>query len=213
MTVNSPVGDTATPDDEIGDHAEAASADADSPPAPSLLPHLWKSTLVFGLASAALGFLVLVWPGISVLVAAVAFGVYLIGAGIAQVFFAFSVHVSVGSRVLLFVSGAASLVLALLAFRYIGSAVVLLAIWIGVGLIFRGVATAVSGLSDPLLPGRGWNIVLGLVILLGGVVIMVWPFRSILAVVFIVGIWLMVIGVFEIASSFAIRQGSRRIAR
>ncbi|WP_025738056.1 HdeD family acid-resistance protein [Mycobacterium genavense] len=176
-------------------------------------PHLWKSTLIFGLASVALGVLVLAWPGISVLVAAIAFGVYLIGSGIAQVFFALGMHVSVASRVLLFVSGAASLVLALLAFRYIGTAVLLLAVWIGIGLIFRGAATAVSGLSGPLSPGRGWNIVLGLIILVGGVVIMVRPFKSILAVVFVVGIWLLVIGVFEVISSFAIRKASRRPGR
>lgn len=213
MTVNPPIGDTAAPAAAASADPDDTSPDVDPPPAPGLLPHLWKSTLIFGVASVALGALVLLWPGISVLVAAIAFGVYLICSGIAQVFFAFSVHASVGSRVLLFVSGAASLVLALLAFRYVGAAIVLLAVWIGIGLIFRGVATAVSGLSDPLLPGRGWSIVLGLIILIGGVVIMVWPFRSILTVVFVVGIWLMVIGMFEVISSFAIRRASRHPGR
>ncbi|MGV7835642.1 DUF308 domain-containing protein, partial [Mycobacterium kansasii] len=75
-----------------------------------------------------LGVVILVWPGISVLVAAVAFGVYLVVTGIAQVVFAFSLHVSAGSRILLFISGAASLILALLAFRHFGNAVLLLAI-------------------------------------------------------------------------------------
>lgn len=118
-------------------------------PVPSLLPHLWKSTLTSGILSLILGALILAWPGISVLVAAVAFGVYLILTGIAQVMFAFSLHVSAGSRILLFISGAASLILAVLAFRHFGNAVLLLAIWIGIGFIFRGVATTVSAISDP----------------------------------------------------------------
>ncbi|EUA08717.1 hypothetical protein I553_9774 [Mycobacterium xenopi 4042] len=81
--------------------------------------------------------------GITILVAAIAFGAYLLVTGIAQVIFAFSLHVSAGGRVLLFISGAASLVLAVLAFRHFGNdpliAILLLAIWIGVGFIFRGV--------------------------------------------------------------------------
>lgn len=39
--------------------------------------------------------------------------------------------------------------------------ILLLAIWIGVGFIFRGVAT-VSAVSDKLLPGRGWEIFFGI---------------------------------------------------
>src|SRR5689334_5056836 len=125
-------------------------------PVPSLLPHLWKSALLSGILSLVLGVLVLAWPGISILVAAVAFGVYLLITGIAQVVFAFSLHVSAGSRILLFISGAASLILALLAFRHFGQgyAILLLAIWIGVGFIFRGVATTISAVSDPQLPGK-----------------------------------------------------------
>ncbi|MGH3632934.1 MAG: HdeD family acid-resistance protein, partial [Mycobacterium sp.] len=37
---------------------------------PTLLPHLWKSTLVSGILALALGILTLVWPGKTILVAA-----------------------------------------------------------------------------------------------------------------------------------------------
>ena len=85
----------------------------------------------------------LAWPGITILVAAILFGAYLLVTGIAQVVMAFSLHVTAGGRILLFISGAAALILAVLAFRHFGEgyAVLLLAIWIGVGFIFRGVAT------------------------------------------------------------------------
>src|SRR5271168_4288330 len=122
---------------------------------PSLLPHLWKSTAVSGILSLIVGVVVLAWPQKTLLFAAVAFGVYLLITGVAQVIFAFGLHVSAGGRVLLFISGAASLVLAMLCFRHFGQgyAILLLAIWIGVGFIFRGVATSVSAISDPALPG------------------------------------------------------------
>ncbi|BBY10543.1 membrane protein [Mycobacterium marseillense] len=179
-----------------------------------MLPHLWKSALLSGILSLVLGVLVLAWPGISILVAAVAFGVYLLITGIAQVVFAFSLHVSAGSRILLFISGAASLILALLAFRHFGQgyAILLLAIWIGIGFIFRGVATTISAVSDPHLPGRGWNIFLGALSLLAGIVVLASPFESIVTLAIVVGAWFVVIGIFEIISSFGIRKASNTLS-
>jgi uncharacterized membrane protein HdeD (DUF308 family) len=182
--------------------------------APRLLPHLWKSTLVSGILALTLGILVYLLPGESILIAAVLFGIYLLITGISQVIFAFSLDVSAGGRVLLFISGAASLILAVLAFRHFGSdpviAIVLLAIWIGVGFIFRGVATSVSAISDPTLPGRGWQIFIGAISLVAGIVMIGSPLETMEILTLVVAIWLVVIGVFEIVSSFGIRSASKR---
>lgn len=182
---------------------------------PRLLPHLWKSTLVSGILALTLGVLVLLLPGDSIVIAAILFGIYLLVTGIAQVVMAFSLHVSAGGRVLCFISGAASLVLAVLCFRHFGEgyAILLLAIWIGVGFIFRGVATSISAISDPTLPGRGWQIFLGVISLLAGIVMIGSPFESLAILTLIVGIWLIVIGVFEIVSSIGIRSASKRMDR
>src|ERR1700760_178525 len=168
--------------------------------APKLLPHLWKSTLLSGILSLTLGILVYVLPEHSIVIAAALFGVYLLVTGAAQVIFAFSLHVSAGGRVLLFISGAASLVLAVLCFRHFGEgdAILLLAIWIGVGFIFRGVATSISAISDPTLPGRGWQIFIGVISLIAGIVMIGSPFESLAILILIVAIWLVVIGIFEI---------------
>jgi uncharacterized membrane protein HdeD (DUF308 family) len=180
---------------------------------PRLLPHLWKSTLVSGILALTLGVLVLLLPGDSIVFAAILFGIYLLVTGIAQVVFAFSLHVSAGGRVLCFISGAASLVLAVLCFRHFGQgyAILLLAIWIGVGFIFRGVATSISAISDPALPGRGWQIFLGVISLLAGIVMIGSPFESLAILTLIVGIWLIVLGVFEIVTSIGIRSASKRM--
>jgi uncharacterized membrane protein HdeD (DUF308 family) len=182
---------------------------------PRLLPHLWKSTLVSGILALALGVLTLIWPGKTILIAAILFGIYLLVTGAAQVIFAFGLHVSASGRVLLFISGAASLVLAVLAFRHFGkdpiTAILFLAIWIGVGFIFRGVATSISAISDPTLPGRGWQIFVGVISLLAGIVMIGSPFESLAILTLIVGIWLVVIGAFEIVSSFGIRSASKRV--
>jgi uncharacterized membrane protein HdeD (DUF308 family) len=184
----------------------------ESPAAPAMLQHLWKSALLSGILAVILGVLVLAWPGKTIVVAAIFFGAYLLVTGIAQVIFAFSLHVSAGGRVLLFLSGAASLILAILCFRSLQNSILLLAIWIGVGFIFRGVATAVSAISDPTLPGRGWEIFIGVITLIAGVVVLASPFESIATLTFVVGIWLVVIGVFEAVSAFGIRKAGKDLA-
>lgn len=181
----------------------------ETPAPPTLLQHLWKSTLLSGVLAVILGVLVLAWPAITILVAAIFFGAYLLVTGITQVVFAFSLHVSAGGRVLLFISGAAALILAVLCFRSLQESILLLAIWIGVGFIFRGVATAVSAISDPTLPGRGWEIFIGVISLVAGVVMLASPFESLETLTFVVGIWLIVIGVFEVVSAFGIRKASK----
>ena len=177
-----------------------------------MLQHLWKSTLLSGILAVILGILALTWPGITIVVAAIFFGAYLLVTGFAQVLFAFSLHVSAGGRVLLFISGAAALILAVLCFRSLAQSILLLAIWIGVGFIFRGVATAVSAISDPTLPGRWWEIFIGGISLVAGIIMLASPFQSIATLTVVVGIWLIVIGVFEVVSSFGIRKAGAGLA-
>jgi uncharacterized membrane protein HdeD (DUF308 family) len=183
----------------------------ETPAPPSLLQHLWKTTLLSGVLAVILGILVLAWPAITIFVAAIFFGAYLLVTGISQVVFAFSLHVSAGGRVLLFISGAAALILAVLCFRSLQDSILLLAIWIGVGFIFRGVATAVSAISDPTLPGRAWEIFIGVISLIAGIVMLASPFETLATLTFVVGIWLIVIGVFEVVSAFGIRSASKHL--
>ncbi|MGW4096179.1 MULTISPECIES: HdeD family acid-resistance protein [unclassified Mycobacterium] len=182
---------------------------------PNLLPHLWKSTLVSGILAVILGILVLVWPGITILVAAIFLGIYLLISGISQLVLAFSLRSSVGGRILLFIGGAAALVLAVLCFisftNDLQSAVELLAIWIGVGFIFRGVATAMSSIGDPSLPGRIWEIIVGIISVIAGIIMFVAPLQGLVALAQVTGIILIVVGVIEVISAFAIRSDAKKL--
>lgn len=184
----------------------------------TLLSSLWKSTLVSGVLAVVLGAAILYWPGKTILVAAVLFGVYLAVTGVAQLISAFGLPLmSAGGRVMLFLSGTASVILAVLCFRHFNSdeeaiAVLLLAIWIAVGFIFRGVSATVAAISDPALPGRGWQIFMGVVSLLAGLVTLAWPFTSLLTLALVVGWWLIVIGIVEIVTALNVRRESSKVA-
>ena len=173
--------------------------------------HLWKSVLLTGVLSVILGGMVLKWPDRTIVVAAIFFGAYLLVTGISQVFHAFTLHISAGGRALLFISGAASLVLAVLCFKSLSNSVLLLAIWIGIGFIFRGVAEAATAISDPGTPGRGWQIFLGVITLIAGLIVLGYPISSLATLTLVTGIWLVVIGVFEIIASFSIRKAGNEV--
>ena len=171
--------------------------------------------LAWGVLTLILGVLVLAWPGKSILVASVMFGIYLIASGIAQTVFAFLLDASVGERVLMFISGALSIVLGVLAFRHYeaGWPILLLAIWIGVGFIFQGTAEAGLAISYRGLPDRGWHIFLGLVSVFAGITVIAWPFGSIAVLALVTGVWLVVIGITQIVWALRARRGIDKFER
>jgi uncharacterized membrane protein HdeD (DUF308 family) len=175
---------------------------------PTVVRDAWVPVALTGVLTLVLGALVLLWPGPSILVAAVIFGIYLVVSGITAIVLGLSLHVSTAHRVLLFISGALSLVLGLLAFRHFGQgyAVLLLALWIGIGFIFHGVATLLTAISHADLPGRGWNIVFGSISIVAGVVVMAWPFSSLVTLAFVSGIWLIIIGVSQIVTAVVMHR-------
>jgi uncharacterized membrane protein HdeD (DUF308 family) len=172
---------------------------------------LWKSKLVAGVLTIVMGAIVLAWPGPSILVASTMFGVFLLVSGFAELFFAFTLTRSAATRAMLFISGALSLVLAILSFRHFGDAyaVLLLSLWIGIGFIFQGVSGVVAGVGDKDLPGRGWYVFAGVVSVIAGLAVLVWPFDSIAVLTLAVGIWLVIIGITQIVQAFQTRKEAR----
>jgi uncharacterized membrane protein HdeD (DUF308 family) len=172
---------------------------------------LWKNKLVSGVLTIVLGAMLLAWPGPSILVISTMFGVYLLVSGFAELFLAFTLPRSAATRVLLFLTGALSVVLAILSFRHFGDgyAVLLLSVWIGTGFIFLGVSENAVALGERDLPGRGWYVVLGIMSVIAGVIVLVWPFDSILILALVCGAALMILGVIQIAQAFQIRKDTK----
>jgi uncharacterized membrane protein HdeD (DUF308 family) len=184
---------------------------------PSVVRNLWKSVLVLGVLTLVFGVAVLIWPGDSIVVASVVFGVYLLVSGIAHAIAAFTVNMSLGSRMLFFISGALSVMLGYFAFRDFnnGAAVWMMAIWIGVGFILQGVAATVLAIEVPALPERGWYVFVGVLTVIAGVVTLAWPISSVVVLAITAGAWLVVIGITEVVWAVSVHRtvkaGKRRI--
>ncbi|MFI8961837.1 HdeD family acid-resistance protein [Streptomyces sp. NPDC053493] len=183
----------------------------DLPPGPlgMLAGWAWKALLVAGIVAMILGVLVLVWPGQSLLVAGVLFGLYLLVSGILHLVAAFGTHGQTALRVMAFISGALSILLGLFCFKDTLRSAVLLALWIGIGWLFHGITQTVAAASDPLMPARGWQIFLGVVSALAGVVLIVSPLESAAVLTLLGGIWLVAVGVAEIVTAVQVRSRAK----
>jgi uncharacterized membrane protein HdeD (DUF308 family) len=172
---------------------------------------LWKGTLVAGVLTIALGAMVLAWPGPTILIASTMFGIYLLISGFAELLLAFTLPRSAATRVMVFLTGALSLVLAILSFRHFGDnyAVLLLSVWLGTGFILLGVSESAVALGERDLPGRGWYAVLGIVSMIVGGMVLAWPFDSIVMFTLASGASMMILGLVQVAQAFQIRSDTK----
>jgi uncharacterized membrane protein HdeD (DUF308 family) len=171
----------------------------------------WQVVLLTGVASLVLGVLVLVWPGASLFAVGILFGVYLVISGVFQLAAAFGTHRTTSLRVLGFISGALSLLLGLFCFRGPMQSILLLALWIGIGWLIRGITQTLAAVSDTSMPARGWQIFLGIVTFAAGIVLIDSPFESVAVLTLVGGIWLAVVGVVEICTALSIRARARQV--
>lgn len=178
-------------------------------PLQQLARSAWQLVLFIGILAMALGVIVLAWPGKTLFVAGVLFGIYLVVSGVGYMFAAFGAHTGAAMRVLAFLTGVVSLVLGFFCFRDRFEAAWLLAIWIGISWVFRGMSLLAAALAFDHLPGRAWQVVSGLIIIIGGGVLIIYPQDSIAVLTLVAGCWLIAIGVVDVVSAFQIRHRLR----
>ncbi|MFF7971167.1 DUF308 domain-containing protein [Streptomyces sp. NPDC007905] len=173
----------------------------------------WQILLTLGLASIALGVVVLAWPGETLRVVGLLFGIYLLLGGVFQLAAAFAAHIPGHLRALHFITGALFLLLGLVCFRGTLESILLLALWIGFGWLIRGTLITAAAVSSPDLPARGWQIFLGTITLLAGIVLIVAPFGSIATLTMVVAIMAIVLGAVEVFHAVQLRAEAGRLTR
>jgi uncharacterized membrane protein HdeD (DUF308 family) len=177
-----------------------------------MLGRTWGAVLTAGILTLGLGLVVLIWPDETVVVISWLLGAYLIVSGVFQLVQSFTGQRTGGVRALFAVGGVLSLVLGFFAFRSVAHSVALLAVIIGVAWLISGITTLMTAISEHDLPGRGWAVFSGILGILGGFVILAWPAPTLYVLFTFFGIWLVVVGCFEIFASFKMRSEGQRLA-
>lgn len=176
---------------------------------------IWWALLLSGLLSIVLGAMLVAWPGTTIIVVAVLVAIWLFIAGIYQIVRAFGSGLTGGTRALLLINGAISIFLALFAFRGFRledsplNAVWLLAVIIGVAFSFRAIGALAMAVDTK--DGRGWNIFTAVVMAIGGMILLIWPGITLPVFAWVSGIWLIVLGIFDVLGSFTLRAAASHV--
>jgi uncharacterized membrane protein HdeD (DUF308 family) len=167
----------------------------------------WGWVLAFGVVTLLIGVAALVWPGRTLIVVAVLFGIQLIVTGIFRFAAAFaSDDLTGGTRVLLAVLGVFSLIIGLYAVRHILITLLALALLLGIFWIISGAVELFTALSHRGMQGRGWTATMGILSILAGIVVLVYPGITLLVLAVVLGVWLLVFGAMQIFLAFQIRS-------
>lgn len=155
----------------------------------------WGWFAFFGMVSLAVGVIALSWPGATLVVLGVAFGIQLVVSGIFRMAEAALVKSSEGGgRALMAILGLLGLLIGLYALRHVEITVIALGLVLGIYWVIDGVAELFRAINQPELHGRAWVAVSGVLAAFAGIILLSWPGLSLLVLATIVGIWLLFFG-------------------
>jgi uncharacterized membrane protein HdeD (DUF308 family) len=167
----------------------------------------WGWVLAFGIITVVIGIAALAWPGRTLVVVAVLFGIQLIVMGIFRFTSAIAADdLTGGNRVLLALLGVLSLIIGLYAVRHILITLLALALFLGIFWIVSGAVELFMALSHRQMRHRGWNAIMGAVSVIAGIVVLAYPGISLLVLAVVLSIWLVVYGVMQISIAVRIRS-------
>lgn len=171
----------------------------------------WWLLLVLGIITLIVGLLIVFNPQAAVITIAIFLGIYLIISGIFTLVRGFGDKLETSGKVLAIIVGVISIILGILCLRNIASAVEILVLFIGIGLIMRGILELILGFSAKGVEGRGWVIFLGIITLVAGIVVLVWPALGLGVFVYVIGITLIIMAILEIIASFRVKSVSNKM--
>jgi uncharacterized membrane protein HdeD (DUF308 family) len=168
----------------------------------------WGWILAFGIITVIAGIAVVAWPGPTLLVLAILVGIQLVFLGVFRFVAAFGPELTAGARILYALLGVLSLIIGLYALRHVLITLLALGLLLGIFWVINGAVELFTALSHREVQHRGWMSFLGLLSILAGLILLVYPGLSLVALAVIVGIWLLVYGFMEISIAWQLRSAA-----
>jgi len=184
-----------------------ASDDYGTQPPSAQLKGTWQATLVLGAVTLILGLIVAIHPTGSLNVIAVLLGILMIISGLfhlIRVFDPQELH-----RVWLGIAGLLFIVIGVILIRHLHLTRAIIGLIIGITWIIQGLTALIGGISGGVREGRGWWIAFGVISLVAGIVVTVTPASSLDVLAVLLGIWFIIMCIFEVIGGFMLRHALR----
>lgn len=171
-----------------------------------LLRRNWWLLALRGVVAILFGLAALFWPGLTLLVLVVLFGIYALIDGIAAVVVAFQERNTSSRWWVVLLEGIAGILFALITFFWPSITALVLLYVVAFWAIVTGLIEISTAFSLHRTISHEWTLVLaGVVSLLFGLFLIVRPGRGLLTLVWLVGIYAIVFGVLFIIRAFQFR--------
>jgi uncharacterized membrane protein HdeD (DUF308 family) len=180
---------------------------APSTPA-ALLTGSWQAAMLLGALTLILGIIVTAKPTGSLNVLAVLLGILLILSGIFHLIRVFDPREP--HRIWLGIAGLLFIVIGVVLIRHLHLTRSLIGLIIGITWIVQGLTALIGGIGGGAREGRAWWIVFGVVSLIAGIVVAATPASSLTVLAVLLGIWFIIMGIFEIIGGFILRHAAQR---
>ena len=176
-------------------------------PAMLLATSTWQMTLFIGVVTLILGIIVTIHPSTSLNVIAVLIGVLVIVSGIFQLIRVFDRAEQ--HRVWLGISGLLFVVIGVVLIRHLHLTVAAIGLLVGITWIVQGIAMLIAAFSGAR-EGPVWWGIFGAISLIAGIVVTASPVSSVTVLAVLIGIWFIIMGLFEIVGGFMIRHAIKK---
>lgn len=174
------------------------------------LGQAWGWIVAYGALSVLAGIIAILWPGATLVVIAIVFAIQLLFGAVYQFVFAFAIPDEAGwLRALVALLAILGFAVSVYLIGHVGLTLLLLAILLGAYWIVQGFVELFVAIAHPEVRGRPWYLVGGILSLVAGGVVVVFPTVSLLFLTIVLGFWLIVFGVTLIARAFLLRQFAR----
>jgi len=187
-----------------------ASDDYDEEPtAIGMLAGSWQAAIFLGVVTLILGLIVSFHPTTSLNVIAVLLGILMILSGLFHLVRVFDPRER--HRVWLGIAGLLFIVIGVILIRHLHLTRSIIGLVIGITWIVQGLVSLIGGISGGVREGRAWWIIFGVVSLIAGIVVVSAPASSLDVLAVLLGIWFVVMGIFEIIGGFLVRHELHRV--
>ena len=177
------------------------------PAPPAMLTGSWQATMFLGVVTLILGVIVSFHPTGSLNVIAVLLGILMILSGIFHLIRVFDPRER--HRVWLGIAGLLFIVIGVVLIRHLHLTRALIGLVIGITWIVQGLTALIGGISGGVREGRAWWITFGVISLIAGIVVAATPADSVTVLAVLLGIWFIIMGIFEIIGAFLLRHALR----
>jgi uncharacterized membrane protein HdeD (DUF308 family) len=159
----------------------------------------WWLALTAAVLGLVVGIMIIAWPEATLKVVAVLFGAWLLVHGLVRTVQAVTGRGRDGTeRAILGLVGVFFIGAGVVALRNLLVSLVVIATVIGLMWLLGGIVDLIAAFSGPGGGVRMWRIALGVLSIVAALIILVWPDLTLVTLVYISGVWLVVMGVLQV---------------